>query len=67
MQEFDYRVAAIKLWNMLDDIDTYSDLAKSNDKFYRELVENKQKERMNVFKSDGYNLFIDGLDEPIDI
>ena len=30
-----YKQAAIKLWQILDDIDSYSDMAKDDDKFYR--------------------------------
>lgn len=56
-----YKQAAIRLWQMLDDIDTYSDMAKGDDKFYRKLVERKQRERMKVMVSDGYSLLsLDG-------
>ena len=48
-----------KLWGIIDDIDTASDMAKSNDKFYRQLVEAKQKERWDTrIYSDRYDLFI---------
>lgn len=52
-----YKSAAIRLWKMLDDIDTYSDVAKDNDKVYRRLVEAKQQERFAIMQSDGYSLF----------
>ena len=52
-----YKEQAIKLWQMLDDIDTYSDMAKGDEKLYRSLVERKQRERFRVFRSDGYSLF----------
>ena len=47
-----------KLWGIIDDIDTYSDMAKGDDKFYRARVERKQKERFKVMQSDGYKLWL---------
>jgi hypothetical protein len=37
-----------KLWQIIDDIDTYSDMAKSDDKLYRGLVERRQKDRWKL-------------------
>jgi predicted nucleotide-binding protein len=34
-----------ELWKIIDDIDTASDIAKGNDKAYRNMVEKKQEER----------------------
>ena len=50
----------IKLWDILDWIDTYSDLKinGSEDDLYFSKIEDKTKERFNLVKSDGYNLFI---------
>lgn len=46
-----------KLWQIVDDIDTYGDMAKSNDAMFRSLVENKQKERWELpITTDGYKL-----------
>lgn len=53
----DYKKAAVELWHMLDDIDTYSDIVKDNDKVFREVVEKKVRQRFNVFESDGYCLY----------
>lgn len=36
------------LWNIIDDIDTYSDLAKANDRMYRNLVTSAQKKRWEL-------------------
>lgn len=48
----------IDLYQIIDDIDTISDIAKSNDSLYRTLVETKQKERYQIgLESDGYDLF----------
>lgn len=50
----------IKLWDMLDWIDTYADLkinGSENDVYFSK-IENKTKERFNFVKSDGYDLFI---------
>ena len=47
------------LWSIIDDIDSYGDVAKSNDKLYRELVEQRQKDRWNTgITTDGYTLNI---------
>ncbi len=50
-----------KLWAMLDDIDTYSDMAKDDDKFYRARVERKQAMRWTETPviTDGYDIYID--------
>lgn len=60
MNKPNYKEIAIKLWGMLDDIDTYSDMAKSDEKLYRNLVERKQRQRFELITSDGYDLFING-------
>ena len=52
-----YKKATIELWQMLDDIDTFSDMAKGNDKAFRDAVGKKVRERFRVLESDGYNLF----------
>ena len=46
------------LWGLLDDIDTVSDMVKSNDVAYRKLVEKLQCKRFEVVTSDGYDLFL---------
>jgi hypothetical protein len=53
----DYKKAAIALWQIIDDIDTYSDMAKDDDTLYRSLVYRKQLLRHNILTSDGYSLF----------
>jgi len=53
----DFKKAAVDLWRMLDDIDTFSDMAKGNNKAFREGVEEKVRERHRILESDGYNLF----------
>ena len=48
-----------KLWQIIDDIDTASDMAKGNDKWYRERVEALQKLRWDTgITTDGYELTI---------
>ena len=45
------------LWQIIDDIDTASDMAKSNNIAYRNMVEQLQKKRWNTgITTDGYNL-----------
>ena len=58
MSDPDYKEIAIKLWKMIDDIDTYSDQAKENDKAYRKAVEKKVRDRFDLIQSDGYSLFV---------
>jgi hypothetical protein len=60
-----WKTRAEKLWQIIDDIDTYSDMAKSDDKLFRGLVERKQKERFEILTSDGYDLFLPGEEPPL--
>lgn len=54
-----YRSIIEQLWNIIDDIDTYGDMAKSDDKLFRSLVENRQKDRWKTgITTDGYELNI---------
>lgn len=46
------------LWSLLDDIDTATDMAKDNDKWYRARVEMVQGMRHQRITSDGYTLFV---------
>lgn len=58
------REAAIFLFGLLDDIDTVSDIAKSNDKAYRRMVEKIQNRRWECgMTTDGYKVYMPG-EEP---
>lgn len=47
------------LWQIIDDIDTYGDMAKSDDVLFRSLVEKKQKERWKLpISTDGYSIYL---------
>lgn len=47
------------LWQIIDDIDTYGDMAKSDDKAFRAMVERRQKDRWKTgITTDGYTLDI---------
>jgi len=47
------------LWAIIDDIDTYGDIAKSDDKLFRAMVERRQKDRWKTgITTDGYTLSI---------
>ncbi len=46
------------LWCIIDDIGTYGDMAKSNDKLFRELTEKRQKDRWKT----GIEIIDDKLD-----
>lgn len=50
--------AAQYLFALLDDIDTVGDIAKADDKLYRELVEKLHRKRFNVGSTDGYTVVI---------
>lgn len=56
----DYRDQAEYLWELLDDIDTASDMFKPQDldsyERYLLWITKKLRKRFNVFKSDGYKL-----------
>lgn len=47
-----------KLYDLLDDIDTAGDIAKSNDRQYRNLVEQLQQKKSNFVRSDGFKLYV---------
>ncbi len=45
------------LWQIIDDIDTVSDIAKENDVVFRNMVEKLQKKRWDTgITTDGYKL-----------
>ena len=52
------RQAAIKLWEIIDDIDTTDDMARENNEWYRKRVQHSQKQRFEIFESDGHTLFL---------
>ena len=58
-EDFEFlRNVAGKLWDIIDEIDTTSDIAKENDEWYRKRVEHLQKRRWETgITTDGYNLF----------
>jgi len=53
------------LWQIIDNIDTVSDMAKSNDVAYRNMVEKLQKKRWNTgITTDGYKLDLTKMKVP---
>lgn len=51
----------IALWDLLDEIDTVNDIAKDDDKVFRDLVNFIQSKRLYIgISCDGYNLFYEG-------
>jgi hypothetical protein len=46
-----------QLYNVLDDISTYGDMCKSNDKSFRKLTEKKVLDLCKRIDCDGYSLF----------
>lgn len=55
-----YEKAAHFLFSLLDDIDTASDMAKGDDKAYREAVERIQRKRFEVATTNGYDVTFKG-------
>lgn len=47
--------AAVKLWALLDDIDTASDVAKGDDKLYREICDRIQRRRFDVMSGETWD------------
>lgn len=45
------------LYDLLDDIDTADDIAKSDDKLYRSLVRQAHAKRFNYATTDGYEVY----------
>lgn len=52
----DWETIARALFDILDDIDTADDLAKSNEALYRQLVRCHHKRRFEFAKTDGYDV-----------
>lgn len=53
------------LWQIIDDIDTASDIAKGNNVAYRGMVERLQKKRWNTgITTDGYELDLSKMKVP---
>lgn len=52
----EWEAVANFLWRLLDNIDTASDMAKDNDKAYRDYVEREQRKRFEVGSTDGYEV-----------
>jgi hypothetical protein len=51
--------AVQELWDIIDDIDTASDMAKDNDEFYRNRVHFLQKKRWATrITTEGYELLV---------
>ena len=56
MRYDEWREVALYLFYLLDDIDTASDIAKGNDKLYREYVDSLCRKRFEVADTDGYSV-----------
>lgn len=52
------REVAVFLFGLLDDVDTADDVAKGDDKFYRNQIRAIHKRRFEVAETDGYNVKI---------
>lgn len=56
--ESDYKDIAERLWQLLDDIDTYCDIMKPELTEYVKGVNEKCRERHDLLETDGYDLFL---------
>jgi delta-aminolevulinic acid dehydratase/porphobilinogen synthase len=54
--EMTYRKIALALWDLLDDIDTYSDMLKPDKSLFYMKVMNKVRKRFKYMGSDGYTV-----------
>ena len=54
--QFDYKTAAERLWDILDDIDTLSDSMKPEQTAFYQAVMEWVAKRHSILKSDGYEL-----------
>jgi len=52
-----FKAGAFYLYGLLDDIDTAVDVFKPDTTSYSKYVNRKNRERFNVFQTDGYSLF----------
>lgn len=58
-----YKNMIIKLWELLDDIGTASDIFKPKIQNYERYINKKCQERYNIIKSDGYKLLFDEINK----
>jgi phosphoenolpyruvate synthase/pyruvate phosphate dikinase len=66
-EDVDYKKIAFFLYNLLDDIDTISDIVKDNNVLYRSLVEQMQDHKKHVVQScDGHTLVLKNPSAPFD-
>jgi hypothetical protein len=64
MTENKYREIITFLFDIIDDIDTYDDIAKEDDKLYRNLVRKAQARRWEIgITCDGYKLDFSNIEE----
>lgn len=54
--EIDYKAHAEFLFQLLDDIDTAEDMAKANDKAFRNMVHKIHRKRFDVADTDGHSV-----------
>ncbi len=59
----EWRGRAYRLWDMLDDIDTYADMAKGDRESFFTATLKKVKQRFRTLDSDGHELFVPGTRE----
>lgn len=56
MSTVDYKACAESLFMLLDDIDTANDMAKSDDKSFRGIVNGLHKRRFDIASTDGRSI-----------
>ena len=58
-----WKTIANALFQLLDDIDTAEDIAKSNNKLFRSLVHKTHLKRYDFAETDGYNVKFKGVND----
>lgn len=57
VENTDWKTIAEELWKLLDNIDTASDMYKTDYEALADFIYKEQRKRFKLMTSDGYNLF----------
>lgn len=50
-----WQLKAVQLWRLLDDLDTFDDVARADDKMYRELAQALHQRRWSIMTGQEYD------------
>lgn len=54
-EETDWKSVAVRLWALLDDIDTADDVAKDDDAAFRRIAQQRQRKRFDVLSGEAWD------------